>query len=112
MDIDVYKRYYEAACEFNGVKRKAAVVTLTSRSGGGEITYAVTVSFFPHRNKDDFAISYDAYAENVLFSGKGRRSKKKEAAYLENLIAAADEAAARIGGKIKWDKPLGEEQRA
>ncbi|MBO5077683.1 MAG: hypothetical protein J5584_08835 [Clostridia bacterium] len=111
MDIDVYKRYYEATCTFNGVKRKAVSVTLTARSGGGEITYAVTVSFFPHRTKDDFAVSYDAYSEKILFAGKGRRSKKKEAVYLETLTEAADEAAAAIGGKIKWDKPLGEEQR-
>ncbi|MBR7062027.1 MAG: hypothetical protein IKI42_03250 [Clostridia bacterium] len=112
MDIDVYKRYYEAACTFNGVKRKAAVVTLTSRSGGGEITYAVTVSFFPHRTKDDFGVSYDAYSEKILFSGKGRRSKKKEAVYLDSLTEAADEAANAVGGRIFWDKPLGEEQRA
>ena len=108
MDIDVYKRYYEGKCTFNGVKRKGVSVTLTARSGGGEITYAVTVSFFPHKTADDFAISYDAYAEKVLFSGKGRRSKKREAEYLKELESAADEAAAKIKGTILWDKPLGE----
>ena len=44
--------------------------------------------------------------------GTGRRSKKKEAVYLNSLTEAADEAANAIGGRIFWDKPLGEEQRA
>ena len=44
MDIDVYKRYYAAKCVFNGVERKGVVVTLSARSGGGEITYAAAVS--------------------------------------------------------------------
>ena len=111
MDIDVYKRYYEADCVFNGVKRRACTVTLSSRSGGGMITYAVCVSFFPHTAPDDFAVSYDAYAETELYSGKGRRSKKKEAVYLKSLEQSADEAAAGLGGKIFWDKPLGDPQR-
>ncbi|MBO4327077.1 MAG: hypothetical protein J5950_07380 [Clostridia bacterium] len=106
MDIDVYKRYYAAKCVFNGVTRKGVVVTLSARSGGGEITYAAAVSFFPHRDEEDFAVSYDAYAEKILFSGKGRRSKKREAAYMKEFEAAADEAAASIGGKIFWDRPL------
>ena len=108
MDIDIYKRYYEGKCVFNGVKRKAVSVTLTSRSGGGQITYAATVSFFPHTTPDDFAVSYDAYAEKEIFSGKGRRSKKREAVYLKELEVAADEAAGIIGGTIYWDKPLNE----
>ena len=110
MDIDVYKRYYAGKCVFNGVKRKACVVTLSSRSGGGEITYAAAVSFFPHKTADDFAISYDAYAEEILFSGKGRRSKKREAVYMESLREAVDRAADSIGGKVLWDEPLNEAQ--
>lgn len=106
MDIDIYRKYFEADCVFNGVKRKGALVTLTSRSGGGEITYAAAVSFFPHVSQDDFAVSYDAYAEKVLFSGKGRRSKKRESAFLGELEAHVDEAAAEIGGKVYWDRPI------
>ena len=108
MDIDVYKRYYEADCVFNGVKRNAALVTLTSRSGGGEIEYAATVSFFPHVTPDDFAISYDAYTEIILFSGKGRRSKKRESTFLRELESTVDEAAAGLGGKVFWGRPIGE----
>ena len=108
MTVDVYKRYYEAKCVFNGVKRKAAVVALTSDSEAGMITYTVSANFFPHKDAEDFAVSYDAYAEKVVFSGKGRRSKKREAALLKELETYADEAAAGIGGNIFWDKPIGE----
>ena len=89
MVIDVYERYYKAECEFNGVKRRAAVVKLTSDSEAGNIRYTVSVSFFPHEDDEDFAVSYDAYSEVVIFDGKGRRSKKREAAFLEALTDRA-----------------------
>ncbi len=111
MTIDIYKRYYEASCVYNGVKRNAAVVALTSDSEAGMITYTASASFFPHTTPDDFGVSYDAYVEKIVFSGKGRRSKKREAQLLEDLEKTLDEAAAEIGGKIFWDRPLGEARR-
>ena len=110
MTIDVYRRYYEAECEFEGVPRRAALVTLTSDSEAGQIRYTAAAAFFPHRDPEDFAVSYDAVAETVLFAGKGRRSKKREAALLEDLQAALDEASAPLGARIFWDKPLNEAQ--
>ncbi len=111
MTIDVYRRYYEAACDYAGVPRRAALVTLTSDSEAGQIRYTAAAAFFPHRDPEDFAVSYDAIAETLLYEGKGRRSKKREAALLEGLQAAVDEAAAPLGAQVFWDKPLGEAQQ-
>ena len=109
--IDVYERYFEGECVFNGVRRRAAVVKLTAESDNGNIRYEVSVSFFPHEDEFDYAISYDAYSSIVIYDGKGRRSKKKEAAYLDRLTSYADELAHNTDGKIYWDKPLIEERR-
>ena len=59
--IDVYKQYFNAECVYNGIERKGAVVTLTATSDSGTIKYEVGITFFPYRNPEDFAISYDAY---------------------------------------------------
>lgn len=106
MEIDVYKQYFAAECVYNEVERKGVSVTLTSTSGGGEIKYAVTISFFPHRDAEDFAISYDAFASKEIFNAKGRRSKKREAKFLAEIQIHANELAAGMGGSIFWDKPL------
>ena len=106
--VDVYKQYFEADCIYNEVPRKAVVVTLTATSDCGEIKYEVGLSFFPHRDAEDFAISYDAYASKEIYHARGRRSKKREAVYLEELRGHADELAAGMGGTIFWDKPLRE----
>ena len=106
--IDVYSQYFSAECKFNGVKRRAAVVTLTATSDAGTITYEAGVSFFPHRDEEDYAVSYDAVSNEPIYCGKGRRSKKREAEYLAEIHETADRAAAKIGGRIFWDKPLRE----
>ena len=85
-------------------------MTLTSDSEAGQIRYTAAATFFPHRDPEDFAVSYDAIAETVLFESKGRRSKKREAALLEDLQAAVDEASAPLKAQVFWDKPLGEAQ--
>ena len=108
--IDVYKQYFSADCKFNTVQRNGAVVTLTSTSDCGMITYEVSVSFFPHRDAEDFAISYDAYAIKEIYNAKGRRSKKKEEIFMEQIKEHADTAAAELEGTIFWDKPLREAQ--
>ena len=77
----------------------------------GEDTYLssrmAAAAFFPHWDEEDFAVSYDAFAETVLYEGKGRRSKKREAALLDGLQDAVDEAAASLDAQVFWDKPLG-----
>ena len=108
--IDVYKQYFSAECTFNGVERRGAAVCLTAESDSGNIRYEVSVSFFPHRDEEDFAVSYDACAQKELLNTKGRRSKKRDEEYLAQVRPAADEAAAALQGVIHWDKPLREAQ--
>ena len=109
-NIDVYKQYFFADCTANGVERRGALVWLNAESEAGMIRYTVGVSFFPHRDAEDFAVSYDACAAKELLYTKGRRSKKRDAQYLAELRAAADEIAAEFGGVIHWDAPLREAQ--
>ena len=109
-NVDVYKQYFSAECTFNGVERRGAVVWLNAESDSGMIRYEVGVSFFPHRDAEDFAVSYDACAAKELLNTKGRRSKKRDEQYLAQVQAAADEAAVSLGGTIHWDKPLAEAQ--
>ena len=111
MTVDVYKRYFGAECTYNGVERRGVAVTLTVTSEGGEVRYEFTVSFFPHRDAEDFAVSYDAYASREIYAAKGRRSKKREEAYLGLLRQEADALAESLGGTIDWDNPLGPEAR-
>ncbi len=106
--INVYDRYYRGSCEFNGVERRGVRVLLIATSEEGTIRYEAAVSFFPHRDEEDFAVSYDAYASQELYHAKGRRSKKREEGLLEALPGCADELAASLGGTIDWDAPLGE----
>ena len=49
-DLHVYQQYFAGECEYNGVPRKAAAVSLTASSGGGQIRYAVQITFFPHED--------------------------------------------------------------
>ena len=108
--IDVYKQYFSAACDFNGVKRHGAVVWLTAESDSGMIRYEVGVTFFPHSDDEDYAVSYDACALKELTNTKGRRSKKRDEMYLEQVQTAANELASSLNGTVYWDKPLREAQ--
>ena len=108
MVINVYEQYFEAELTFEGVERRAALVMLVSDSEAGQIKYEAAATFFPHRDEEDYAVSYDAYFSKVLSEGKGRRSKKREAEYMEGFRAVIDELAAEHGGKVFWDKPLRE----
>ena len=111
MVINVYEQFFKAELKFNDVERRAALVMLASDSEAGQIKYEAAATFFPHRDEEDYAVSYDAYFSKVLFEGKGRRSKKREAELLEGFRAAIDELAAEQGGRVFWDKPLREERR-
>ena len=104
--VNVYDRYYSAKCVFSGRERHAALVLLIAESGGGEILYRAGSELFPHDTKDDFAVSCDTCASKKLYSGKGRRSKKREAEYLKSLEEICDELARNLGGSIFWDNPL------
>ncbi|MBO6064832.1 MAG: hypothetical protein J6P36_00300 [Lachnospiraceae bacterium] len=109
--VNVYERYFEASCEYNGVPRKAALVMLTADSCEGNIRYSAGVTFFPHRDEEDYAVSYDAFFERTLFEGKGRRSKKREQTFLTELQTVIGELAAEQDAEVFWDKPLREERR-
>ena len=50
------------------MQRKGALVALISDSEAGAITYKAAVTFFPHRDEEDFAVSYDAYFEKELYT--------------------------------------------
>ena len=108
--MNVYEQYFAAECTYNGVKRKAALVALISDSNAGTITYEVMVTFFPHRDEEDYAVSYDACFTKELYSAPGRRSKKKEKEFLDGGVFRdeIDKLAKEHGGKVKWDKPLRE----
>ena len=109
-NLDIYKQYFSARCSVAGVERRGAVVWLNAESDSGTIRYEVGVTFFPHRDPEDFAISYDACATKELIRTQGRRSKKRDAQCLEQLRATADEIAAGLGGSILWEQPLREAQ--
>lgn len=106
--INVYEQYFEAEGTFNDVPRRAALVALCADSCDGRIRYDAIVTFFPHRDEEDFAVSYDACFEKTVYEAKGRRSKKKEKAFLEELQAVIDELAAEQEAKVFWQKPLRE----
>lgn len=106
MEINVYEQYFKADAVYSGVSRRGVRVALTSDSGSGMIRYEVSVSFFPHADESDFAVSYDAYASAAVYEGKGRRSKKREQSLLEDLRPVADELAASLQGTVFWDEPL------
>lgn len=109
--INVYRQYFEAEGIFNAVERKGAAVYLISDSEAGQISYKAAVTFFPHRDEEDFSISYDAYMEEVLFEGKGRRSRKREERFLEEIQAHIDAITEKNQAKVYWDKPLTEAER-
>ena len=111
MELNVYEQYFEAQGVFSEVERKGTLVMLISDSERGMITYKAAVTFFPHRDEEDYAVSYDAYFEKVIYEGKGRRSKKKEAIYLEQLPEVINQLAEENGAEVCWDKPLREARR-
>ena len=108
MTINVYERYYAAEAEYNGVPRHAALVMLVATSEEGNIRYEAAVTFFPHNDEEDYAVSYDAYLSKVLYEAKGRRSKKREQALMETFEQEIDQLAETIGGKVLWEQPLRE----
>jgi hypothetical protein len=109
--VNVFEQYFSADAEFNGVPRHGSKVMLIATSEEGSIRYEAAVTFFPHRDEEDFAVSYDAYFSKVLYEAKGRRSKKREEALLEAFQEEVDQLADTIGGKVLWEQPLREARR-
>lgn len=110
--VDIFEQYFEADCVYNGRARHAASVKLTATSDAGSITYEASVSFFPYDTPEDFGISYDAFAAETLYSGKGRRSKKREAELDATKFDHFTALAESLNGKIYFDKPLIEARRS
>ena len=108
MTINVYERYYAAEAEFNDVPRHGALVILMADSEAGNIRYEAAVSFFPHNDEEDYAVSYDAYFSKVLYEAPGRRSKKREKELLDELSLQAELLAKEANGVIFWEQPLTE----
>lgn len=108
MVINVYSQYFQAKACFSGVERRGALILLISDSEAGMISYKVAVSFFPHRDAEDFGVSYDAYFEKEVYNAPGRRSKKREAAFLASLRSEIDAIAAEHDAAVDWEHPLNE----
>ena len=106
--IDVYEQYFAAQCVANGRPRHGARVCLTATSDAGQIRYEWQVTFFPHDDEEDFAVSYDAVVSRTVYEGKGRRSKKRDAALLQEKETVVNELAGELEGEIFWDRPLRE----
>lgn len=106
--INVYEQYFEAEGSFSGVERRGVLVMLISDSHDGTISYEAAASFFPHRDEEDFCVSYDAYFSRKIYEGKGRRSKKREAGLMEKLMEEIDSLVSGNGVSVLWDKPLRE----
>ncbi len=109
--VNVYEQYFAAEGAFNGVTRRGALAMLTADSAAGGIRYAAAVTFFPHADENDFAVSYDAYFEKTLYEARGRRGKKRESALLETLRDTLDGLAGEADMRILWDRPLREARR-
>ena len=106
--IDVYEQYFEAEHTANGVERHGALVKLTADSGSGRIRYEAAVAFFPYRDEEDFAVSYDDFHSEVLLESEGRRSRKWDKYYAERIREYVDRLAEKADAKVFWDKPLRE----
>lgn len=109
--VNVYEQYFSAKAEFNGIPRHGALVMLIADSEAGNIRYEAAVTFFPHNDEEDYAVSYDAYFSKVLYEAKGRRSKKREETLLQEFQQNIEIIAQEAGGTVYWDKPLREARR-
>ena len=109
--VNIYEQYFSAEAEFNGVPRHAALVMLVADSDAGCIKYEAAVTFFPHNDDEDYAVSYDAYFSKVLYDAKGRRSKKREEVLMQEFQHHIDELAQEANGTVYWEKPLREARR-
>ena len=106
--LNVYEQYFEADMVYNGRARRAAKVMLICESGDGQIRYEAAVTFFPHEDEEDYLVTSDAYFSKTLYDAKGRRSKARETALMEELKSELDALCSENGAKVFWEKPLRE----
>ena len=106
--INVYEQYFAAEGTFGGVPRRGALVMLIADSAAGNIRYEAAVTFFPHRDEEDYAVSYDAYFSAPVYEAAGRRSKKREKVLMESLRAQIDALAEAQNAAVLWDRPFRE----
>lgn len=104
MTLNIYSQYFSADLLFNDVPRHAAMVMLVCTSEAGNVQYEAAVTFFPHKNEEDYAVSFN----KVIYEGKGRRSKKREQQLLAEFRDHIDELAQQAGGEVHWEQPLRE----
>ena len=104
--LNVYEQYFEADMVYNGRARRAAKVMLICESGDGRIRYEAAVTFFPHEDEEDYLVTSDAYFSKTLYDEKGRRSKAREAALMEELKKELDHICSENGGTVFWERPL------
>ena len=112
MTLNVYEQFFAAECVANGIVRHGALVMMIVTSENKQVRYDAAVTFFPHIDETDFAVSYDAYYEDVLYEAPGRRSKKREEILLETFREDIDVLCKRANAVIFWDKPLRPARRA
>ena len=108
MVTNVYEQYFEARHTASGADRHAVLVMLTADSEAGRIKYEAAASFFPHNDPEDYAVSYDDLFSKILFEGKGRRSKKREAAFMESFREEIDRLVSEADAEVFWERPLRE----
>lgn len=106
--VNVYSRYYAGDCLCHDRRYCGVMVNLEYSWEPGYSSYSVHTVFFPHEDEEDYRIAYDCEASRILLEGKGRRTRKKEPALLEEMVRTADMLADELGGKIFWDQPLRE----
>ena len=100
--VNVYKQFFEAECEANGVVRRAVQAVLVAESRDRRIRYDISLSFFPYEDPEDYRVTYDACWEETVY----------EEEILSGFREKADAIAAEHGARIFWDRPLGEARRA
>ena len=105
-ELNIYEQYFAAGGVRNGVQRRGAKVMLIAATGEGRVRYEAAVSFFPHEDDEDFAVSYDAYFSKTLYDAAGRRSKRRERELYEELRGHVDGLARAEGFEVLWDRPL------
>ena len=106
--LDVYSQYFHAMADLNGIKRRAAIVKLTLlKDTEGICCYQISASLMPFEDEEDFRVPEDARFEKIVFDGKKRRMKKKEAELLET-IREDIRALLPEDAEIFFDRPLRE----
>ena len=106
MTINVYEQYFKADALIHEIQRNGVKTVLTCTSEEGNVSYDIQVVFFPHRDAEDFAVSYDAELTKNIYQAKGRRSHKRELAFLKDFRKQCDEMAETFHAVIDWDEPL------